>query len=184
MPKLSRLVLYAAVGIAALVLMLWIFNRLQPLWEQRGLQHAIRKLEPWDATTNYPAAGWSRLAAASKLLRATPSALAERVLAGCATGPDAEVNRLKCFLLLRFAFDLPENGSAAERAPSRPPEPAPGEANPDGSVNLAWPLAWNGGRPHLVSGSQGALDPGYLPQQDFTFLRYQARYRDLTTFQP
>jgi len=184
MPKIPRLVLFAAIGLAALLLMLWIFNRLQPLWEQRGLQAAIRKLEPWTATTNYSAAGWQRLAAATKLLRSTPPVLAEKVFTGLATGPDAEANQLKSFLLLRFAFDLPENGALTARAPSRPPLPAPGEANPDGSANLAWPLAWNGGRPDLVAGSQGALDPGYSPQQDFTFLRYQARWRDLATFQP
>jgi hypothetical protein len=180
MPKVPRLVLFAAVGLTALLVLLWIFNRLQPLWGQRGLQSAIRKLEPWGSTTNYSAAGWQRLAHATKLLRATPPALTEKVLASLATGSDAEANQLKCFLLLRFAFDLPQQGSAADRAPSRPPLPAPGETNPDGSVNLAWPIAWIGGRPQLIAGSQGALDPGYAPQQDFTFLRYKTRYRDLS----
>lgn len=184
MPKLPRLVLFAAIGLVALLVLLWIFSRLQPLWNQRGLQVSIRRLEPWGTTTNYSAAGWQRLAAASKLLHAMPPALVEKSLASLAAGPDAEASQLKAFLLLRFAFDLPEQGPVTERTPSRPALPAPGEANPDGSVNLAWPLVWNGGRPHLVAGSQGALDPGYAPQQDFTFLRYKARWRDLSALQP
>lgn len=184
MPKINRLVLYAVVGIAALVLLLWIFNRLGPMWAQRGLRAAIKRVEPWGTSTNYSAAGWTRLAFAARSLRATPPALAEKVLAGLATGPEAEADQLKCFLLLRFTFDLPANGSAADRAPSRPALQAPGEANPDGSVNLAWPIVWNGGRPHLLAGSRGALDPGYAPQQDFTFLRYKYRFRDLTALRP
>jgi hypothetical protein len=184
MPKIPRLVVLAAIGIAALLLLLWIFSRLQPLWSQQGLKSAIRKLEPWGTSTNYPVAGWQRLAGASKQLRATPPALVEKVLGSLATGPDAAANQLKCFLLLRFAFDLPENGAAADRAPSRPELAAPGETGPDGSVNLAWPIVWNGGRPQLAAGSQGALDPGYSAAQDYTFLRYKAKYRDLASFQP
>ena len=151
---------------------------------EKPLLSAIRKIEPWGPTTNYSTAGWQRLANASELLRATPPALTEKVLAGLCTGPNAAENQLKCFLLLRFAFELPENGSAGDRAPSRPQLAAPGETNADGSLNLAWPMVWNGGRPRLVAGSTGALDPGYSPAQDYTFLRYKTRFRDLASFQP
>jgi hypothetical protein len=182
-PRFPRLLVLAAVGLAALVLLLWIFSRLQPLWGQRGLRAAILRIEPWGSTTNYSAAGWQRLAHAARLLRATPPALADQVFARLGAGPDAPARQLQAFLLLRFAFDLPEQGALSDRGPSRPEIPAPGEANPDGSANLAWPIRWNGGRPELVAGSQGALEPGYSPQQDFTFLRYKYRYRELDTLQ-
>lgn len=183
MPKIPRLLLFAVLGLAALLLMLWIFGRLQPLWTQRGLQTAIQRIEPWGPTTNYSAAGWQRLANAARLLRATPPALAEKALAGLDTGPEAESRKLRAFLLLRFAFDLPEDGAVTDRAPARPELPAPGELNPDGTANLAWPIAWNNGRPVLVAGSQGALAPDYAPHRDYNFLRSKYRFRDLGGFQ-
>ena len=70
---------------------------------------------------------------------------------------EAEQDETRLFLLQRVVFDLPESAPESERRPFKGwvNWPAPGL---DGTVSIAWPISWSGGRPALVDpyvGSEG-----------------------------
>ena len=82
---------------------------------------------------------------------------------------------------MRCVFNLPEN--ATNRPRFYPWHENYTDVNPDGTVNVAWPLTWRTGRPRLVSGEtgiQGIVDL-YHPAREYDyFLRHYAM-RDLTS---
>jgi hypothetical protein len=87
----------------------------------------------------------------------------------------------KIFLLMRAVFSLPE--SATSRPRFYPWHENHTEENPDGTVNVAWPLSWKSGSPRLVSGEteiQGVINL-YLPAEEYNYFLRHYPMRMLTT---
>ena len=88
----------------------------------------------------------------------------------------------KAFLLIRVIFDLPEHADQKERMGS-------GwltlslDLNSDGSVNLSWPIQWNGGNPSLFS-KLPILYRGssYDPKSEYLYCSTHFKKRDLFTY--
>jgi hypothetical protein len=58
--------------------------------------------------------------------------------------------------------------------------------NPDGTINVAWPVHWNNGQPALVTPFAGAQGHRYDAAEDFSYLRekYPMRKLDAPTSHP
>jgi hypothetical protein len=61
----------------------------------------------------------------------------------------------KLLLLMRVIFDLPEHAAPAQRNTFFGWITYGQDVNPDGSVNIAWPLSWTNATPKLLSGQTG-----------------------------
>jgi len=189
LPRLPRLVVYGLVALAAVLLLGGLAQRLRPAVTQWRLQRALRRIEPWPTTTNYSATGWQRLVAAATAFQRASPALAGEVLQSylerAARRPaDLATEQARVFLLLRVMFALPEAGQPAEVWDFGGWRPGPTAVHPDGTVNLAWPVIWNGGRPRLAAGRDPAPRPAYAAQKEFAFLRYKFPPRDLSSYRP
>ena len=172
------LVWWSARGLSRLV------NYEQTVYLKWKLKRQVRKIEPWTASTNYSAAGWTQLAKTARAFQNVTSKLAAETLnehlKHCAGKPDQlSVEQGKVFLLLRAVFDLPENASAGQRLTFASWARGRSGLNPDGTVNLAWPLSWSQGKPRLVAGCEGAAGGSYSARDEYAFLRYKFKYRDL-----
>src|SRR5262249_54074683 len=155
-----KIVIYAAIVLEAYLVLSWLGKRLMPVYARHRVQHAVKNIEPWPASTNYSEGGRARLIAAARGVQETEPRLADEALNDYLAGFQAEPNQLaieqgKVFLLLRAVFDLPEH-STAGRLTFDNWVRGNADANPDGSVNLSWPLTWQQGRPWLVSGCSGS----------------------------
>jgi hypothetical protein len=183
MPRLRKIVIYAAIVLVAYLVLSWLGKRLMPVYARHRVQHAVKNIEPWPSSTNYTEAGWARLTAAARIVQKTEPRLADEALVDYLAGFQQELNQLaieqgKVFLLMRTVFDLPDH-STAGRLTFDNWARGNTDANPDGSVNLSWPLSWQQGQPRLVSGCSGS--PGtYSVRNEYTFLRYHYKYRDLS----
>jgi len=189
MPRSSRVVIYGVLALVAVVLGVWLIKRVPPAYARYQLKRMVWKIEPWTASPNYSAAGWTHLVKTAKAIQGMDHKLAEAALdahlRGFANKP-AELadEEGKVFLLLRVVFDVRESGSAAQRFAFAGWTRGPSELNPDGTLNLAWPLAWNQGRPRLVAGRSGPEGSRYAVGDDYAYLRYHFSRRDLSSFQP
>jgi hypothetical protein len=102
-------------------------------------------------------------------------------LQGYANRPDQlAAEQGKVFLLLRVMFELPENAPPQQRLAFAGWTRGRSGLNEDGTVNLAWPVSWKQGQPRLVAGREGSAGSGYSVREDFAYLRYHFRYRDLS----
>jgi hypothetical protein len=157
----------------------------QKVYLKWKLKRQVRKIEPWTASTNYSAAGWMQLVKTAQSFQNVPPALAAETLnellkryAGKSDQLSVEQGRV--FLLIRAVFDLPENGSSGQRRTFASWARGRSDLNPDGTVNLAWPLSWSQDKPRLVAGCEGAAGNDYSAGDEFAFLRYRFKYRDLS----
>jgi len=82
-----------------------------------------------------------------------------------AHGVWCDVPATRAILLLRVVFDVPEDATAPDYGPMLPAVPLPGFPGlcHDGRYNLAWPVSWKGGHPHVIArmapGSAMPYDP-------------------------
>jgi hypothetical protein len=183
MPRLRKIVIYAAILLAVYLVLSWTGKRIMPIYARHKVKQAVKSIEPWPSSTNYTEAGWSRLIAAARVVQKAEPRLADEALVDYLSGFQQEPNQLdieqgKVFLLLRAVFDLPEH-STAGRLTFDNWARGQTDVNPDGSFNLSWPLAWQNGQPHLVSGNSGSAGT-YSVRNEYTYLRYHFRYRDLS----
>lgn len=74
-------------------------------------------------------------------------------------------------------FDLPEHTKARAGGPGWLTEGS--DLNPDGTVNLAWPATWEGGKPSLVSRYLGYEGFAYNPKDDYLFISQRFKLRHL-----
>ena len=183
MPRLRKIIIYAAVLVAAYLVLSWVGKRVMPIYARHKVQHAVKGIEPWPASTNYSEAGWARLLKAARVVQKGEPRLVDEALVDYLASFQQEPNQLaveqgKVFLLLRAVFDLPEH-SAAGRLTFDNWTRGNTDVNTDGTFNLSWPLIWQQGQPRLVSGCSGSAG-SYSVRNEYTYLRYHFRYRDLS----
>jgi len=180
MPRLSKIIVYGVVGLAILWFGGWLIKREQPVYAKWKLKRFVRKIEAWPASTNYSAAGWSHLVGAARAFQKANPKLAEDALAEYlqeyANKPSQlPIEQGKVFLLLRVVFDLPDRVQQTSAAGSGRPD-----LSADGAANPAWPLRWEEGKPRLVAGYANAAVSRKSIRDEYAYLRYRFRYRDLS----
>jgi len=172
-------VLWTTRGLSRLV------NYEQTVYLKWKLKRQVRKIEPWTSSTNYSVAGWTQLVRTAKAFQnVTPGLAGETLnehLKVYAGKPDQlSTEQGKVFLLLRVIFELPENASSGQRLTFAGWARGRSDLNPDGTVNLSWPLSWSQGKPRLVSGCEGTAGSNYSVADEYVFLRYKFNYRKLS----
>ena len=182
------------VSVVAVILLLWIggcvVRNAQPAFTKWQLKRTITHITPWPAmATDYKADDWQKLVKAARALQQADSALAtlvisERLDKASDTAGELADDQTRIFLLLRTAFNLPQQS------------PQPGQfgfeqwprnntdLNSNGTANMAWPILWNDGKPQLAAGRPAPLSGSYEAKNEFTVLRFKFAPRDLKTFQP
>ncbi len=188
MPQRTKIIIYAVLALLAIWIGWKVLRSLEPAFAEYRLKRQFSQIEPWTASTNYSTAGWKQLLrAAQALQKATPSLAGtalENYLKRYASRPEQlPAEQAKLFLLLRFAFQLPDAGAAAQRDAFGGPNPRGSDANGDGTYNMDWPIAWTQGRPRLIAGFDGTTSGPYRVKEDFDFLRFKFRPRDLAKVQ-
>jgi hypothetical protein len=95
-----------------------------------------------------------------------------------AEGERGVFNELQLFLLSRFVFDLPTRIPAERRRVfkgwSNWPEP-----DPEGMVDLGWPVRFGPGGPSLLAAYEGSEGPRYGAIEEYHYLREHFGWRDL-----
>jgi hypothetical protein len=87
----------------------------------------------------------------------------------------------KVYLLMRVVFDLPEHAKT-NRVAFGNWVTMRTEINGDGTINHAWPITWNHGKPKVVSRCFGIQGFGrYDAAAEFNYFRKNYPYRDLGT---
>jgi hypothetical protein len=141
------------------------------------LLSAFASLAPWPPRGDLSDEEWDRYIAAAREVQASGPGEVERALADFLDAGDDDAET-KLFLLSRIVFDLPERAPAEERRTWKGwinwPDPAP-----DGTVNLSWPVRWDGSRPALEAGFEGAEGPRYAAVEEYRDLRERFALREL-----
>jgi hypothetical protein len=171
---------------------------------ERQLETLLRTVAPWPGTdTNYSKQDWMSLIKIAKIIQSTPpveveSALSKYQLKDSDNGNFQEFNHKqlledgKLFLLMRLIFDLPNSIHIEKKAhivvfggwTGRWRQPN-GMMNPDGTVNLSWPILWQTGHPELVSGYIGCsgMNARCDAMSEYRYLINNYKMRDLSLLQ-
>jgi hypothetical protein len=188
MTQRTKFIIYGVAALAGVWVGWKAVHGLQPAFARYRLKRRFSQIEPWTASTNYSVGGWRQLIKTAKAVQAANSSLAGDALGEYlqryANRPDQlPGEQAKLFLLLRVVFDLPETGSAGPSASFGGPTAKRSDASAGGTANLAWPLSWNQGTPRLVAGCESAASGVYRVKDEFDFLRFHFRRRDLSKVQ-
>jgi hypothetical protein len=152
-------------------------------WTATELAELITSLSPWSSERTYNRKDWNKMIEVAAVFQASESNL---VVQAFDQFSNQNTNNFhidyledsKAYLLLQVIFDLPEH---AKGYPSR----GGGwlsqrrDVNPDGTINLDWPLSWNGEKPSLISEYLGYEGFNYSPSKDYCFLVAQFKMRRL-----
>jgi hypothetical protein len=166
--------------------------------DRAKLTSLMSRIEPWpNMPSTYSAAGWSNLISAATYIQSCNSTSVETTLKQYVaefpyrrkfpTNAPISLEKVekteredsKLFILLRVIFNLPERSETKERY--YPWYTLGTEVNPDGTINVAWPLSWKNGEPNLVSGATGVQGPVGFYDAAREYLRFSSEYpfRDL-----
>lgn len=183
MQSQRKWILYAVASLLLVFIVVKAVHAISPVVAKARLKSRIAKLEPWTATTNYSAGGWKQLIKTARAFQQADPKIADAALEAYFKNVGGDPVRLdaeqgKAFLLFRVIFDIPEN--APQRIPGPLWERGFSDINPDGTVNQAWPIRWNGGQPQLVAGRQGVAGGAYSPRNEYSFMRFRHKSRDLS----
>lgn len=144
----------------------------------------IATIEPWRNSTAYAEADWLKLARIARVGQLSDSLVFERALRSFV---DEQTNKFngafeedsKPYLLLRVMFLLPTNAPRSQRFSYKGWVRFDEDRNPDGSVNLSWPIEWHDGQPRLVSGCVGSDGMRYDVVGELRHMREHYGYREL-----
>jgi hypothetical protein len=156
---------------------------LKKSWTATELAQLVTDLSPWTTPQNYHKRDWDKMLEVAAVFQSADSNLAVQAFDQFSAQNandfhDDYLESSKAYLLLLVVFDLPEH---AKGYPSR----GAGwlaqrrDVNSDGTVNLDWPIKWNGGKPFLTSEYIGYEGIPYSPGQDYRFLASQFKMRNL-----
>lgn len=187
MPRPSKIVIYGAIALLAVLFCSWLIKHGPPSFAKYRMKRLARRIEPWPSSTNYSVAGWTHLVKTAGLFqKADPKlageALAEYLRSYVGRPDELSSEQSKLFLLLRVVFELPESVPGGQRLSFCDWTRQNSGLNADGTANLAWPLSWNEGRPRLVAARPGTAAGDYAVRDEYVYLRYHFRYRNLSSF--
>jgi hypothetical protein len=164
------------------ILVLGSCSRKEKAISENDLLRLFGNLHPWEFTTNYPQGAWLHVSnACETMARAKPDTIERAMTVFLRDEASTEyfANQTRLFLLLRFYFQLPQHGSPTNRFVTAAWLGSDKATNSDGTINLAWPLKWSGGRPNLVSRCEGYEGPTYRPIEEYHYLRARFPKREL-----
>jgi hypothetical protein len=156
-------------------------------WATSELVQLICSIRPWSSEKSYNDSDWVRTIKIARILQSVDTAQTADAMEqftihiSKSFHPDS-MEESKAFLLLRVMFDLPEShpgkghfvkGWLTENQ----------DTNPDGSLNLGWPITWKVGKPSFVSKYMGYEGFSYNPKQDYLQLHERFKLRDLSAWE-
>jgi hypothetical protein len=161
-------------------------------FDKDTLEKSLSQIDPWpNWSTNYAQTNWVKLVKLAKSLQQMNPEIVEAALSnyqgrrGNLLDEDAIRDDGKVYLLMRIVFDLPEStpmgkgtryfaGWVSQRT----------EVNADGTVSLAWPIAWNRGHPMLISGCIGlqGINARYRAAAEYDYFYHKYKMRDLSAW--
>ena len=182
MQKSSKSIQYAIIGLIVVLVCVWLGGKLHPVYVRHHLRAMLKQIEPWTASTDYSSDAWKKLISAARVYQSTKPAYVDAVLGdyfrNYPGGPDQlAADESKAYLLLRMMFDLP--AAAAARPPLADWGGAGAHPNPDGSINLGWPLVIAEGKPRLAARRENAQGT-YPAREEYDYFRYHYHARDLS----
>ena len=130
---------------------------------------------------NYTSGDWSNLVQAAKVIQQSNPSSVEKTLKSWRADkikdlPIDYVTSTKLLLTMRVVFDIPEHAPFSGKMSYA--------TNQDGSLNLAWPIVWNAGKPRLVPGPGFYEGEVYRAEDEFREFREEYRFRDLSEYHP
>jgi hypothetical protein len=159
--------------------------------DQQRFADLLAKINPWESgrKEDFKTQDWDRLVVAARTMQKFAPSSVQNVLQEWQTNYAEQVKfnwSNKLYLLFKVMFNLPEHAPAREQfgfgAWIQQKFPGESSINSDGTINLAWPISWNDGKPRLVSGFQGYEGPPYRPAAEFDYLLKHFKYRDLSKY--
>lgn len=158
---------------------------------KEALLRLIKEIEPWGVTTNYSQAHWERLIATARIAqRANPSTM-KAALALFENQNKQNFKGLyeedsKPYILIRMMYELPQFAPIDERFAFKGWNPRRININPDGTINLSWPIVWLNNSPHFVAPCRGSSGPPYKPEYEYEYVRalYPQRNLDKVSLAP
>ena len=199
-----RKAIFAGILLFALVfLFTWEFASLRNHQNdrRRELVSMFKRLEPWQAGTNYSATGWHQLFQTARLVQQTDPRVVEQAVSDVlSTKPrdelyqkivdavipprDSFIEGGRFFVLWRVVFELPQSIPLEEGLPFDGWFLDKGEVqrfNTDKNLNLTWPILWTGNHPTLCSSRQYIGLP-FDPAGDFRSFVLRFPTRDLSKY--
>ena len=142
----------------------------------------FEKLDPWQAKPTYSAEAWeATFRTCDAMSHLTPPVIEEEIRSflGRSSLSEKFYNQTKIFILLRVYFDLPEHAPLSERVASLSWRGSWDATNSDGTISLAWPVAWKSKQPYLSQGFEGYEGRDYDPVAEFRYLNARFKRRSL-----
>lgn len=158
-------------------------STLQQMTEKQGIV-LLDSLPPWADKDDFDEQVWAHYIDVARIVQGIDPDNVESILHTFIRQAIKEEfsgyeSESKAFILMRVVFDIPEQAPVTERFSFKGwvnwPQP---DAN--GQVNLAWPVSWDGGQPHLVASYAGSMGVPYAADKEYLFLRERFSYRQLT----
>lgn len=150
---------------------------------RQQLESSLSSVKAWPRSAQYSQEDWNRLLTVAGMMQkcdgeSVQVALREYQASYADNGVVVEENDSKLYLLLRVVFSLPER-SFGGRMSTWGWVTDGTQYSADGTVNLAWPLSWKGGRPKLLAGDEGieGLSDRYDARTEYAYfsVRYPMR---------
>lgn len=138
----------------------------------------LEALKPWGRVDDMTDRDWQQYRQVARRVQSSSAAVLRNVfsqyLIDMENSPAEEDDAgSRALLLLRFVFELPQSVSTTEMVFHGRWRPTP-EPNPDGTMNLSWPVAWHEGLPRLISDFQGYEGRLYSPFTEYEY--FSSRY--------
>ena len=149
----------------------------------RDLKALIGSLRTWSRPEDFSGDDRQKYITAAKTVQETDPQIVEAALAEFIADATREAftgyeSESKPFLLMRVVFDLPEAAPEHMRLLFKGWTNWP-RAAADGSVNLAWPISWQSGRPELIASYSGSEGKPYDAVGEYRYFRSHFPYRPL-----
>jgi hypothetical protein len=180
----------------------------RPSLDPGKLDSLLLQIDPWpEGSTDYSPKSWRHLLQAAKYVQECDPASVRVQLAHRQSASDGELSSIpktqeegdkvlrlfarrleddgKLLLLMRVIFDIPENERTEPSIRFYAWRMRGTERNSDGTVNLAWPISWNGGNPKLISGrtSLEGVNTLYNAAGEYDYFRERYPLRALKDIQ-
>lgn len=133
----------------------------------------------WVRGGDYMSGDWSNLVQAAKVIQQSEPHSVEKTLKDWRADkindlPIDYITSTKLLLTMRIVFDIPEHAPFLGKMDYA--------TNQDGTLNLAWPIVWNAGKPRLIPGPEFYTGEVYTAADEFHGFRGEYRFRDLSEY--
>jgi hypothetical protein len=151
---------------------------------KKQLIESFDRLSPWTTPEDFGEREWKDYIKVAQVIQKSEpetvkSALTDFMKKAINEEYKGYESESKIFLLMRIAFDLPEEAPEKARFSFKGWENWP-EPDDQGYVSLAWPISWGGNLPKLEASYEGSMGQPYRAVEEYQYLLDHFNYRNLT----